>query len=57
MLMDERNDSEPNQSRGKKADAEKHDWLNHGPYASNSSALVENQGIHADRPRRRRSVS
>src|SRR5262249_30671750 len=50
--MHEWNDNDPDQSRGKKANAEKHDRLNHGPYVSISAALVENQGIHGDRPRR-----
>ena len=39
--MDERNDNEPNQSRGKKANAEKHDRLNHGPYVSSSRKFGE----------------
>jgi hypothetical protein len=39
--MDKRNNNEPNQSRGKKANAEKHDRLNHGPHASNLSGLGE----------------
>ena len=39
--MDERNDNKPDQSRGKKANAEKHDRLNHGPYVSNSRAFGE----------------
>src|SRR5262249_54062244 len=43
--MDERNDNDPDQSRDKKANAEKHDRLNHGPRASNLSALAENRGI------------